>query len=122
MDAITAQFERFYAPVDQRGHFRLADLERKKKLVRISPSDEKYGGVTAKAVVMHELGTDAPEGDAQGELWQEQKIAWLWKNFDGSYWWDTLSMSKQEARNWASNPERTESIGSRLVAVQFEVV
>jgi hypothetical protein len=109
--------KRFFAAVTGAGDFDFASIAEKKSSVEILHSDVKYGGVHVGAITMVEFDGDVKS--LPGDLWESSKIAWVWKNSDGSYWLDTLSREHKDAEAWATNKSRLEALGTKLVPVQF---
>lgn len=112
---------RFYAAVSPDGSFSFNSIEKKKRDVYVAPSDEKYGNMSVRPVRMTPLDGDVPGDVAAAELWRAHKIAWIWRNEDGSFWLDTLSDSQEEATAWSSSPERSRAMGMAVIPVKFEI-
>lgn len=114
---------KLYAAVSPNGDFDFHSIRLKPKAVAITRSDAKYGGLACQAVVMEVFDGElpAPASDDPFYDWNERKIAWVYQNFDGSFWLDTLSLTKAEAESWVSNPARVAAIGTKLVAVKIAV-
>lgn len=117
---MSTSVERFFAPVGKNEHFSLDSIQKKKSAVVILPSDAKYGGVSVRPVFMAPFDGEIDAVDPD-DAWRQRKIAWVWVNFDGSYWIDTLSLTEKEAADWCSNRDRNEALGMKLIPVKFSL-
>ncbi|NHR04384.1 hypothetical protein HA052_04160 [Chromobacterium haemolyticum] len=127
METAVNPVAKFYAPVDSTGYFSLHAIQKAKKNIRILPSDAEYGGVTARRVEAHIFEGDIPDVDDDAwRAWKDHRLGWVIQNVDGSFWWDTLSMSKAETESWlGSAPDKVATkksqFGFKTVALVFTV-
>jgi hypothetical protein len=113
--------KKLYAAVGPKGFFDFYSIKHNANKVKINPSDEKYGQVRVKSINMKRYAEPLPALHGDANLWDNHKIAFIWSNPDGSYWWDTLSQSVEETKKWCSKPEVMIALGFKIVPVQFSL-
>lgn len=113
--------KKLYAAVSPRGDFDFNTIMSHSNQVKINPSDAKYGNIRVRPVNMKRYTGILPQVEHDYELWQDHKIAWVWINPDGSYWFDTLSLLKEDTRQWCSKPETMIALGFKIVPVKFSI-
>jgi len=109
-----------FAAVSPVGEIRFESISVREADVQISDSDIRYGGWQVLPLKMRPYKGDvnAVRQSGQGQ-WSTQSVAWVWRNEDGSYWMDTLSLKEEDAVAWSSNRARAEALGMKVVPVQF---
>lgn len=114
----------FYAPVNGKGQFMFAALREKKRDVKLSDSERKYGELAIKAVSMTIQQGATPLLDCDADDWAETHAGWIIQNPDDSFWMDTLAVSEAETRAWWGDADRAakrEALGFKVVRVQLEI-
>jgi hypothetical protein len=113
------KFSKLYAAVSPAGQFHFSTLQEKARSVVVTPSDAKYGDTRVGAVLMIPLDDNSAVPCTSPTGQSTEMAAWVWQNEDGTFWHDTLSLTHDEARSWASQPARHEVLGSRVIAVRL---
>lgn len=109
-----------FAAVNPVGEILFESISDREADVRISGSDAHYGGWKVQPLKMFPFKGDVNAVRQSGtDQWSGHSMAWLWKNEDGSYWMDTLSLKEEDATAWSSNRSRSEAMGMKVVPVQF---
>lgn len=109
-----------YAAVSPVGEIRFDSITTREADVQISSSDAHYGGWKVLPVKMRLYKGEMNALRQSGlEQWSAHSVAWIWRNEDGSYWMDSLSLKEGEAVAWSSNRARSEAMGMQVVPVQF---
>lgn len=111
--------KKLYAAVYPNGDFAFNSIAFNSDKVQINPSDYKYGNVRVRTVNVKKFTEQLPIFNSDHELWDNHKIAWVWVNPDGTFWWDTLSLNKEDTRKWSSKPEIMIGLGFKIIPVQF---
>lgn len=113
--------KKLYAAVSPRGDFDFSSIVSHANQIKINPSDVKYGNVRVRAINMKKITGQLPQVKNDVELWENHKIAFVWVNPDGSYWFDTLSLSKEETKKYCSTPDLMIGLGFKVVPVKFQL-
>lgn len=109
-----------FAAVSPVGEIRFESISAREADVQISRSDVHYGGWKVLPLTMRPFKGDVNALRQSGaEQWSAHAVAWVWRNEDGSYWMDTLSLKEDDAAAWSSNRARSEAMGMKVVPVQF---
>lgn len=109
--------KKLYAAVGPNGYMDFNSIRHTVQTVPVTPSDVRYGNIKVKPINMQRY-----KGEISADCsWENHKIAWIWENPNGSYWWDTLSDSFLGARNCSSRPDIMIGLGFKVIPVQFSV-
>lgn len=109
-----------FAAVSPTGAIRFESISQREEDVQINGSDARYGGWRAMPLKMRLFKGDMSALRHAGQdQWSTHSVAWIWRNEDGSYWMDTLSLKEADAASWSSNRARSEAMGMKVVPVQF---
>ena len=113
--------KKLYAAVSPKGDFDFNSIALHANKVKINPSDAKYGNVRVREINMKQYTDNLPNLKEDYELWENYKLAWVWVNPDGSYWLDTLSLSKEDTKKCCSKPEIMIALGFKVIPVKFSL-
>lgn len=108
----------FYAAASKDCRFSLRALQRKRCDVLISRSEQIYSGTAIKRVGMYEVD------EGMGAAAPARLRAWVVKNPDQTYWWDSLEDTKAQSQAWMgqANDDALAPRGAAVVCVEFAIV